>query len=207
MRSLRTEAHVVVGAPRISGIHVIAQKAPLWPRALAFVAGAAGVVAVSWWWGLRHVRSANAAMTVSVAGNLTSNDCGTGIGVPDVWQNPGRVSKSGDVVRWEPSDGSVPMSGTLDDRSSTTMRSTLIMQMKAPDVAVAGCVMRRDDRLDLVLEPDVPSVVGDLTYTFSSLGGSTCSAELADRGGTYDRLPCEIHYALSTKSDPVAAPR
>jgi hypothetical protein len=139
---------------------------------------------------------------VAVAAQLTRNDCGAGLGVPAVWQNPGSVSKSGDLVQWEPADGSVPLSGTLDDRSSATMRSTLIVQMRPSDVAAGGCVMRRDDRLDLVLGPEsAPSpLVGDLTYTFSSLTGATCADELAARGGTYDRLPCEIHYSLSAKT-------
>jgi hypothetical protein len=185
-------------APRVSGIHVIPRRVPVWPRAVAFVVGAAAVIGAAAHFGGWDIRPASGAASMSVAGLLMRNDCGVGLGVPDVWQNPGRLSKSGDVVHWEPSDGSVPLSGTLDDRSSATMRSTLIMQMKAPDDAT-GCVMRRDDRLDLVLAPDAPTLVGDLTYTFSSLTDATCSGELAARGGTYDRLPCEVHYALSAK--------
>jgi hypothetical protein len=207
MRSLRTEADGASWGRRVSGVHVIPRKTPIWPRAVAFVVGASVVVAASAALGGWSARRAGGAESVLVAGQLTRNDCGAGLGVPDLWQNPGRLSKSGDVVHWEPSDGSVPLSGTLDHRSSATMRSTLIVQMKAPDVAVTGCVMRRDDRLDLVLGPDSPSVVGDLTYTFSSLTGSTCSGELAERGGTYDRLPCEIHYSLSGTADRIDARR
>jgi hypothetical protein len=210
MESLRTEVSGVVAASRVSGIHVIPRKAPVWPRAVAFVAGASGVMAISaplGGWDLRPTGPTSEAGSVSVAGQLTRNDCGVGLGVPDVWQNPGRVSKSGDVVHWEPADGSVPLSGKLDGRSSATMRSTLIVQMKPADVAASGCVMRRDDRLDLVLAAHSPTVVGDLTYTFSSLNQATCSNELAARGGTYDRLPCEVHYALTSKPEPADAPK
>ena len=211
MRLLRTQTGGVSTGPRISGIHAIPRRRrrPIWPRAVAFFAGASGVMAASAPLGGFEVRPAHGEASVPVAGQLTRNDCGAGLGVPDVWYNPGRVSTSGDVVHWEPADGSVPLSGTLDGRSSATMRSTLIVEMKVPDVAASACVMRRDDRLDLVLASDSASspVVGDLTYTFSSLTQSTCSRELASLGGAYDRLPCEIHYVLSAKPERAESPR
>jgi hypothetical protein len=209
MRLLRTETVGVSAGLRVSGIHFIPKKPRIWPRVVAFFVGALAVVAASAPLGGLDLRPARGETTVPLAAQLTRNDCGAGLGVPERWQNPGRLSHSGDVVHWEPADGSVPLSGTLDDRSSATMRSTLIVQMAAPDVASSACVMRRDDRLDLVLAPTSSSsaVVGDLTYTFSSLTDSTCSGELAARGGTYDRLPCEIHYALSASPEHIGAPR
>ena len=191
MRSLRTETSDVSPDWRNLGGSRRPAPGPIWPRAVAFVAGATAVMAVSASLSQSDVRPGRREEPVAVAAQLTSNDCGAGLGVPDLWQNAGRVSKSGDVVQWEPADGSVPLSGTLDNRSSATMRSTLIVQMKPPDVATTGCVMRRDDRLNLVLAPNSAStpLAGNLTYTFSSLTGPTCSGELAASGGTYNRLP------------------
>jgi hypothetical protein len=135
-----------------------------------------------------------------IVGKLKAQNCGPAGSAPDPWEFDVKLSKDGSTLYWI--QGGVPVSGTLDGNSHTTMTSSGTTTVHAID-AGPRCAIVRSDTLDLTLGPEpVTTAAGALSYAFAPTDDSDCTDQLADSGGGFSVLPCAVGYAITaTKTD------
>jgi hypothetical protein len=137
-----------------------------------------------------------------VTANLVATSCGA---TPNPWKFNVRLRHDKTTLYWV--QGDAPISGLVDPTAHATLKATAVQTMRAADAKtqVAACAMSRADVLDLVLAPAVTPVAdvagttsfkGTLTYHFAATDGSDCQDQLAESGGDFTALPCDVHYDL-----------
>jgi hypothetical protein len=138
-----------------------------------------------------------------VSGKLVSTSCGT---TPDPWEFDVRLRHDAAILYWV--QGDAPISGQLDATARAVLKSTAVQTVRAADAKTktAACTMARSDVLDLALAPvatpagDVggaTSFKGTLTYRFTVTDGSSCEDQVAESGGDFKTLPCDVQYDLA----------
>lgn len=131
--------------------------------------------------------------TFKVSAKVTSNGCLT---TPDPWVFTIRLSRDGQTLYWD--QGGAPVSGALDAQLHVTMTDSSTQLVHGADAGTGACEMSRTDALDATLGADpVTSFTGKLSYAFAQTPGSDCSDQMASAGGTFNALPCEVHYDLT----------
>jgi hypothetical protein len=137
-----------------------------------------------------------------VTGSLVSNSCGN---TPNPWQFDVHLRHDKTTLYWV--QGAAPIAGLVDATARATLKATAVQTMRAADAKTQapGCAIARADVLEVVLAPVVTPVAdvtgatsfkGSLTYHFAVTDGSDCQDQLADSGGDFTALPCDVHYDL-----------
>jgi hypothetical protein len=137
-----------------------------------------------------------------VTGKLVSSSCGA---TPNPWTFDVRLRHDKTTLYWV--QGDAPVAGLVDPSAHATLKATAVQTMRAADAKsqAAGCSLSRADVLDVVLAPVVTPVAdvkgatsfkGSLTYHFVPTEGSDCQDQLAESGGEFTALPCDVHYDL-----------
>jgi hypothetical protein len=138
----------------------------------------------------------------AVSGKLVSSTCGA---TPDPWKFDVRLRHEERTLYWV--QGDAPISGQVDPQARAVLTSSDVRQMRAADAKskTPACNMSRTDALDLVLAPVVKPVTdvagvtsfkGTLTYRFAATEGSSCEDQLADSGGDFAAIPCDVSYEI-----------
>jgi hypothetical protein len=130
-----------------------------------------------------------------VEGKLTTNACAAPDQVPDPWEFDVKLSQDGSTLYWI--QGGLPVQGHLDASSHTTLTSSGTTDLRPGDAGVSGCSLTREDTLDARFAGS-PFVAfeGTLTYAFSATSDSDCSDQLAQAGGGFSILPCQVVYSI-----------
>ena len=140
-----------------------------------------------------------------VTAKLVSTTCGK---TPDPWEFDVRLRHEKTTLYWV--QGDAPISAVVDPSAAAVLKSSATQTVRAADAKsqTAACAMQRDDVVNLVLAPiakpavdlqPTTSFTGPLTYHFAPTEGSQCEDQLAESGGDYDVLPCDVHYELTGK--------
>ncbi len=144
--------------------------------------------------------------TFHVAAKLGGASCGP---APDPWEFDVRLSQEGSTLYWI--QGGAPVAGQVDAKNHVLLTSTSEHTVRAADVRTksTGCVLLREDALDVVLTQtretsDVDHGLaattgfgGTLTYGFTPHASSDCAAEVSAFGGDFATLPCDVTYAVT----------
>lgn len=139
----------------------------------------------------------------SVTAKLVSTTCGS---TPDPWSFSVKLRHEGGTLYWV--QGGMPISGSIDTTARAVLKASDTRTVRAADGKrkIAACTMSREDLVDLVLSPvqtpvtDIRTATefkGTLSYRFVVGEGADCSDQLAEAGGSYTALPCEVRYELS----------
>lgn len=138
-----------------------------------------------------------------VTGKLVASSCGP---TPDPWEFDVRLRHERSTLYWV--QGDAPLSAQVDAAARAVLKATTSQTVRDADARTrtAACMLTRSDEVDLVLAPlaapvnDVAgatSFKGTLTYRFAATEGSSCEDQLADVGGDFATLPCDVKYELS----------
>lgn len=144
--------------------------------------------------------------TFHVSGKLVASSCGT---VPDPWEFDVRINHDGTArtIYWL--QGGAPIKGEVDTTSRALLESQAVYTYAEPDAKkkLPGCAITRVDALDVVLatsDAKPPTTIaataafsGKLGYSFTPTNDSDCNAALAQDGGDFDALPCEVRYDIT----------
>jgi hypothetical protein len=133
-----------------------------------------------------------------ITGKLTANACAAADQVPDPWEFDVKLSRDGSTVYWI--QGGLPVQGHLDTSSHATLTSigTTEIRPADPKTGASGCTLQRADALDATFAGDpVNAFQGTLAYAFSPTSDSDCSDQLAQAGGGFSTLPCQVAYAVT----------
>jgi len=137
-----------------------------------------------------------------VEGKLVTSSCGAAL---DPWQFDVRLRHEQRTLYWV--QGGLPISGPIDANARVVLKASTSATVRAADAKTKtnACTIARSDVVDLVLAPvaspgdDVTTATsfqGTLTYRFSPTQGSSCDDQLAEAGGDYAALPCDVTYEL-----------
>lgn len=138
-----------------------------------------------------------------VTGKLVSSSCGV---TPDPWEFDVKLRHERTTLYWV--QGDAPISAQVDASARATLEATATQTVREADARgkTAACSMVRTDVVELVLAPlaapvsDVAGATrfaGTLAYHFAPTEGSACEDQLADVGGDYATLPCDVKYEVS----------
>jgi hypothetical protein len=141
----------------------------------------------------------------AVTGKLVSTTCGA---TPDPWSFGVKLRHEAGTLYWV--QGGLPISGSIDAMARAVLKASDTRTVRAADAKkkLAACTMSREDVVDLVLSPvqtpltDIKTATefkGTLSYRFVVGEGSDCSDQLAESGGDYAALPCDVRYELTAK--------
>lgn len=142
--------------------------------------------------------------TFHVTGKLVSTTCGA---TPDPWEFDVRLRHDATTIFWV--QGDAPVSGKLDVNAHVAFHATDTHMVRAADAKLRtpACVVTRDDGLDVTLAEDGQARLSDpskattfggyLVYRFTPTADSDCSDQLADTGGDFAALPCEVRYDVT----------
>jgi hypothetical protein len=141
-----------------------------------------------------------------VSGKLVASSCGA---TPDPWAFDVRLRHDATTLYWV--QGDAPVSALLDATAKAVLTSSATLTARAATANAVGCTMARTDTVELVLAPvstpvtvtastevtSATSFTGSLKYHFAASEGSLCDDQLADNGGQYAQLPCDVQYELA----------
>jgi hypothetical protein len=131
--------------------------------------------------------------TYAVAGTLTDSSCGEGaLGSSDNWNFDVKLSRFHEDIYWM--NGREVISGGIAPDGVTFSFSTRVEGEVMP-----ACVLSRSDSARGTLSSkslDVESFDATLTFAFSAVEDSDCSAFIGSPDGV-ETLPCSINYDLS----------
>lgn len=139
-----------------------------------------------------------------VTAKLVANSCGQ---ASNPWEFDVRLRHEETTLYWV--QGSVPVSGKVDASAHVVLTSTSSDTVRPADTRAAGCVLTRDDKLDVILSDaasgaavdpaTTTSFVGTLAYHFGTTSDSDCSDQTTAGGGEFTTLPCDVRYELTAK--------
>jgi hypothetical protein len=135
--------------------------------------------------------------TYDVKGTLALDTCG---GAPNPWAFSVMLSEEAMTLYWNWEDASPMLSGPITDADHAALTGYQVANVDTTDAGTMGpCDLQRNDDLVVTLGSGSPpgSLEGTLTYTFSAQEGANCQDQLSASGGTYERLPCTIRYAIA----------
>ncbi|HYP89077.1 MAG TPA: hypothetical protein VEQ59_13015, partial [Polyangiaceae bacterium] len=147
----------------------------------------------------------------SVAGSLFSNTCGSGIGAKNPWEFTAEMSRDGDTLYLDQSDGaddSQIVFGTVEptEGKKATLTSIVTTNVDRDANGAAGpCNLTLSTTYDISLnDASAPrSFVSTATFDYAAATGvsstTNCTDQLASQGGKYATLPCTVVYSLTGK--------
>jgi hypothetical protein len=162
------------------------------------------LVSVAACWGKDPYNPGENVGTFHVDAALTSTSCGA---TPNPWAFDVRLNHDGTTLYWI--QGAAPIGARVDDTAHVQLTSNVVQEVRAADAKAkrAACSIQRTDLLALSLatadakpasEPSLAtSFAGTLVYTFAPTQDSDCSDQVAEGGGGFDALPCEVRYDLT----------
>jgi hypothetical protein len=138
-----------------------------------------------------------------VTGRLVSSTCGA---VPDPWDFDVKLRHDRATLYWI--QGDAPVSAPVDGAARATLEATATQTVRAADQRskTPACALTRSDVVALVLAPlrapvtdlaGATTFKGTLTYRFAAAEGSSCEDQLADLGGDFAALPCDVTYEVA----------
>lgn len=155
-------------------------------------------------WGTDPYNPGQNVGTFHVDAALTSTSCGA---TPNPWQFDVRLNHDGPTLYWI--QGGAPIGAKVDDSAHVQLTSNVVQEVRAadPKTKLAACSIQRTDLVALSLattdakpasDPSLAaSFAGTLVYTFAPTQDSDCTDQVADTGGGFAALPCEVRYDLT----------
>jgi hypothetical protein len=137
--------------------------------------------------------------TFAVASALTGNSCGSEVAETSPGSFDVTISNDDGVVYWFPSTGGTAVSGSINAARTVSISEAVADDVDETDSGSGACILQRNDTLSFTLASGAApsSFTGSYSFTFSPATGSSCSDQLAARGGTFGQLPCTVSYALT----------
>jgi len=147
--------------------------------------------------------------TFAVTGALVSTTCGA---TPNPWQFDVKLRHEDTTIYWV--QGGAPIAGIVDRTARAVLKASDVRTVREANARTktAACTMAREDVVELALAPvttpasttavdlsTATSFKGTLTYRFSVAPGSMCDDQLAESGGDYAALPCEVKYEIGAQ--------
>ncbi len=138
-----------------------------------------------------------------VVGKLVATSCGA---TPARWEFDVRLRHDRTTLYWV--QGDAPISARVDASASVTLTASATQTMRTADARSkrSACTMARNDVVAIALAPlDMPvtdlagttTFAGTLAYHFAPTEPSACEGQLADVGGDFAALPCDVKYEVA----------